>query len=84
MSSKTPYEIRAELLSLAQGIVSEQHHVQNDKTQRDWEKECDVCTFLMSTTNSEVGYPKAPVVTTASVDEVLEAAKKLNEFVTNG
>jgi hypothetical protein len=84
MSSKTPYEIRAEILTLAQGIVAERHYVQNDKRQRDWEKECETISFLMHTTNSEIGFPKSPEVTTASVDEVISAAKQLNEFVTNG
>ena len=82
--SKTPYELRTDLLSMAVGIVSEKHYQENQRRTNDWEKECDVLTHLMCADNVTANYPKAPVNSSASAEEIIEMANKLNDFVTNG
>ena len=82
--SKTPYELRTDLLSMAIGIASEKHYQENQRRTSDWEKECETLNYLMHTENVTANFPKAPVSTSATAEEIIEVANKLNDFVTNG
>ena len=70
-TSKNAYEIRSDLLGLAKQLVEFNYQVQINNYEFSSKKDGDevVTSF------------KAPTV---SADEIIETAKKFNEFVTNG
>jgi hypothetical protein len=82
MVNKTPFEIRAELLSQAQNILSEKRYAQFVVLENDWMLERE--EWSMKAGKGEFGdrpkYPSMPAVTT---EEVVEEAKKLNDFVSH-
>ena len=68
MPDRNPYEIRHDLLVDARQMLF-----------RVWEKKCEAATHNANLGDNLVTVPEAP-----TFDEVLELAKKMNEFVTNG
>jgi hypothetical protein len=86
MSSKTPFEIRTELLSQAQSILFEGIKVERLRLESDWNTKREIYfTALQSPDmmpiDSAPDFPDLPTITT---EEVIDAAKKLNDFVSNG
>lgn len=82
--SKTPFEIRLDLLAMAQSILGEQSMNERIRLENDWNTKRDVAMVKVhdgTSTGSEV--PNFPEVPKYSVDEVIELAKKLNDFVSN-
>lgn len=81
--SKTPFEIRTELLTLATEICNRRSDCIREQIERDWMVEHEIWSIKAS--NGDIGtcapYPAIPSVTT---DEVIAEAKKLNEFVSKG
>lgn len=72
MAAKTPFEIRLELLQLAQSILSDQAWVKRNKLEMDWNSE------------NEAFRGKYPDFPTPTSEEIITEAQKLNEFVSKG
>ena len=83
MSTKTPYELRANLLHLAQDICNNKVWSIRQQLENDWNMKRD--EWQMKASNGEYtnppAFPETPAVTT---EEVIAEAKKLNDFVSNG
>jgi hypothetical protein len=83
MSSKTPFEIRKELLQIAQSICIDKMHAERQRLENDWYLKRDEWNFRLSN-NDFVERPSFPTVPFVSTEEVIAEAKKLNEFISNG
>lgn len=83
MSSKTPYEIRANLLHLAQGICNDKNWASRQALENDWNVKRD--EWQIKAANGEfLTPPSFPQMPTVSTEEVIAEARKLNDFVSNG
>jgi len=76
--SKTPFEIRLELLTLAKDILSEKTFAERNRLENDWFVKRELC---VSQNKDAPPFPKSPTV---NEDEITDLAKKLNDFVSNG
>ena len=92
--SKTPYEVRLEILHLAQHIVEDKaektmHYLQTQSDiahnflHRDYEEEAtsEEADALVRSAKANINQMPMPQM---GIDEVLNIAKKLNDFVSNG
>ena len=92
--TKTPYELRVEILHLAQHIVEDKaektmHYLQTQSDiahnflHRDYEEEAtsQEADALVRSAKANINQMPMPQM---GVDEVLNIAKKLNDFVSNG
>ena len=83
MANKTPFEIRTDLLNLAQSICIEKMMNERIRLENDWNMKRDEWSIKAS--NGEFytapAFPQMPHITT---EDVITEAKKLNEFVSNG
>ena len=77
MSDKNPYEIRLELLKLAQSILSEAAWVERNRLEQDWN-----CMREYAITNNKAP-PQFPEFDAVTVEQVLETANQLNDFISN-
>ena len=86
MSSKTPFEIRTELLSQAQSILFERISAERQRLENDWNTKREVYfTALQSPDMMPIdSAPDFPVLPTITTEEVIAEAKKLNDFISNG
>jgi hypothetical protein len=86
MSSKTPFEIRTELLSQAQSILSERIMVERLRLESDWNTKREIYFTALDSPDMvpNATAPDFPVLPTITTEEVIDAAKKLNDFVSNG
>lgn len=71
MSSKTPYEIRLELLKLAKDIIFEPIYNKRDALIQEFHASHD--------SDQNATFPTLPEL--PSTDQVIEEAEKLNEFI---
>jgi len=82
MANKTPFEIRTELLSQAQSILFERNMAERMRLENDWNLKRE--EWSMRACNNDFGpapsFPELPVVTT---EQIIEEARKLNDFVSN-
>jgi len=76
--SKTPYELRYDLLAMAQAIITENLMNERIRLENDWNMECDKLRRF-ETPN----YPKFPDIPRIDVNQVIDMAKTLNLFVSN-
>ena len=76
--SKTPFEVRLELLQLAQTILNEKAFAEKNRLEQDWFADREIA---MANHTSPRAFPKAPTVNS---EDLIELAQKLNEFVSNG
>jgi hypothetical protein len=72
--SKTPYEIRLDLLKLAKESIFEPYFYSRSALENEWTAKRDM--------SPHTPYPKMPSPPTT--EEIINEAKKLNEFVSNG
>ena len=91
--SKTPYEVRLEILHLAQHIVEDKsektmHYLQTQSDiahnflHRDYEEATsEEADALVRSAKANINQMPMPQM---GIDEVLNIAKKLNDFVSNG
>ena len=77
--SKTPFEIRLDLLNLAQSILNDKVWAERSRLENDWNSHKEVVLK-----NGVGKLPSAPVLPVAEDDDIIALAKKLNEFVSNG
>lgn len=77
--SKTPFEIRLELLNLAKDILTEKAFNERNRLEQDWFAQREVC--IVENRSSVPAFPKTPTI---DEDEIAQLAKKLNDFVSNG
>ena len=78
--SKTPYEIRFDLLAMAQSIITENLMNERIRLENDWNLDRERASIALSQ-NKEVELPSFPNVPTIDPNQIIELAKKLNEFV---
>ncbi|QMP83960.1 MAG: hypothetical protein [Caudoviricetes sp.] len=81
--SKTPYELRYELLMMAQSILNEQAANARIQIESNWNMQCEAARAeadLMQNTPSFPAFPSVPFVTE---EDIIKTANKLNEFVSN-
>ncbi len=74
--SKTPYEIRLELISMAQQMLLEEYHTNKEYLLEQWRNNRDDCK---SSNNIPIGAPKLPDFPTE--EQILAKAEALNNFV---
>lgn len=79
--SKTPYEIRAELLNLSFNILNSNIDKKNMKDQMEWQMRMDALKGRQYIDPEDYVFPEMQYVTT---EQVVEEAKKLNRFVSDG
>lgn len=86
MSAKTPYELRASLLYLAQGICNDKNSTVRQQLENDWNMKREAWEKSgTSATNARTPNPPPfPEMPTVSTEEVIAEARKLNDFVSNG
>jgi hypothetical protein len=77
--TKTPYEIRLELVKLAKEMLSEEYNNQHSDIQREWDANCAKAMDIKSNIPPRPIYPKY-----FTEDDVLNKAARLNEFISNG
>jgi hypothetical protein len=86
MTNKTPFELRFDLLSLAQGILNEKAFAERQRLENDWSFRRDLMMADAHTQGDKISELKPepyPVMPAVNADEIIELAKKLNEFVSN-
>ena len=72
--SKTPYEIRLDLLRLAKESLFEPYFYARSNKELEWSAQRDV--------NPSAPFPVMPTAPTS--EDIISEAKKLNEFVSKG
>ena len=77
--AKNPFEIRLELLQIANGILSDKNWAERNRLQDDWNTQREIAMD-----NSGGKVPPAPTFPTVNEDDIITLARKLNEFVSNG
>jgi hypothetical protein len=77
MTNKTPFELRFDLLSLAQGILNEKMWAERNRLENDWQAQVETAR------NDKTKPPAFPKMPSVEPDEIVELAKKLNDFVSN-
>jgi hypothetical protein len=80
---KTPYELRFELLSMAQSILSEKAMNERIRIENDWNMQCEKARAIAEITHTAPGFPEFPNVPVVRESDIISVAKKLNEFVSN-
>ena len=78
--TKTPYELRFDLLAMAQSILSEQSMNERIRIENDWNIQCEKARMLHDK-GRDAEFPPFPSVPVFDEAHVIEMAKKLNEFV---
>ena len=81
--SKTPYEVRLELLAMAKDILMEQVMTDRIRIENDWNLEREKASIALSQGKEDVVLPPFPNLPMFSSENVINMAKRLNEFVSN-
>lgn len=79
--AKTPFEIRLELLAMAQSIISDQ--IMNDRIrlENDWSLERERASIQLSKGYTDVKLPPFPAVPKVDSETIIALAERLNAFV---
>jgi hypothetical protein len=80
--TKTPYELRYDLLAMAQNIITENLMNERIRLENDWSLAREKASIALSQ-NKDVDMPPYPDVPNIDVNSVIEMAKTLNNFVSN-
>ena len=80
--TKTPYELRYDLLAMAQNIITENLMNERIRLENDWSLAREKASIALSQ-NKDVDMPPYPDVPNIDVNSVIELAKILNNFVSN-
>lgn len=76
--SKTPFEIRLEILDMAKGIVMEDYYAKQNWTREKWEFESSAAKDTGSTIPNRPNNPEFP-----TSEDILKKAKELKAFIDN-
>lgn len=79
--SKTPFEIRLDLLSMAQGILTEQNMNERLRLENEWNMRCEQLRINAQRDNAKLSFPPYPMVPQYTDAEVIAMAERLNAFV---
>lgn len=77
MTNKTPFELRYDLLSLANGMLSDKVFAERNRLEQDWHAQVE------SARTNKTQVPSYPEMPQVNPDDVIDLAKKLNDFVSN-
>lgn len=86
MTNKTPFELRFDLLNLAQGILTDKAFAERQRLENDWNVRRELLMAEVHSNGEKLSdyklepFPEMPSV---NPDEIIELAKKLNDFVSN-
>jgi hypothetical protein len=78
--TKTPYELRYDLLAMAQNIISENLMNERIRLENDWNVKRDLVVEAASR-GVQSTVPPFPEIASIDVNSVIELAKILNNFV---
>ena len=81
--SKTPFEIRLDLLTMAQSVLTENLASERSRIEQDWYAQREFSVIAAQKGNVTPTIPPFPILPTLSEDEIIRTAKKLNDFVSN-
>lgn len=81
--SKTPYELRHELLMMAQSIITENLMNERIRLENNWNLERERASIRLGKGDFGADLPPFPNVPKIDVNQVIEMAKTLNNFVSN-
>lgn len=76
--NKTPYEIRLEIMKISKDLLTESFYQQREAERIIWETETEIARKL----NSSLPFLKY-TSSFPTEDQIIEKAKKLNDFVSN-
>lgn len=82
--AKTPFEIRLDLLQLANVMLSDRTFAERQRLEQDWNTQREHAFSDLSHKPSIEELPQFPWLPAVDPDEVIELAKKMNDFVSNG
>jgi len=80
--TKTPYELRYDLLAMAQNIITENLMNERIRLENDWNVKRDLVIEAASRGISAT-VPPFPEIASIDVNSVIDMAKTLNLFVSN-
>ena len=78
MTNMSPFEIRLELLKMAQGMLEADHFGKREIIANQYAAECDAAKLRGEEPPKHPGYPSFP-----SEQEIIAKAQTLNTFVSN-
>ena len=78
MSNMTPFEIRLELLKMAQSMLESDYYGKREIIANQYAAECDAAKLRGEEPPKHPGYPSFP-----SEQEIIAKAQTLNTFVSN-
>lgn len=79
--SKTPYELRFDLLAMAQSILTEQLMNIRIQLENDWGLEREKASIRLSNGETNITMPPYPSIPDITEEQIIEMAEKLNKFV---
>ena len=79
--SKTPYELRYDLLAMAQTILTENLMNERIRLENDWGLKREQASILMSEGIKEINLPPFPNVPVIDPQSIIDLAETLNKFV---
>jgi hypothetical protein len=78
MSNLTPFEIRLELLKMAQGLLLEEYHSNKDRLTNEWHVKVESAKLNGQAIPEHPSFPSYP-----SESDIIAKAQALNGFVSN-
>jgi len=78
MSNLTPFEIRLELLKMAQGLLLEEYHSNKDRLTNEWHVKVESAKLNGQIIPEHPAYPTYP-----TENDIITKAQTLNGFVSN-
>jgi hypothetical protein len=81
--SKTPYELRYDLLAMAQNILTEQNMNLRIQLENDWGLERERASIRLGNGDMNVTMPPFPSIPVITEEQIIAMAEKLNKFVSN-
>lgn len=78
MANLTPFEIRLELLKMAQGIIEQEYFAKREVIANQYATDCDDAKIQGKTPPTHPGFPPYP-----PESEIIAKAQALNTFVSN-
>ena len=78
MSNLTPFEIRLELLKMAQGLLLEEYHSNKERLSNEWHVKVESAKLNGQVIPDHPPYPPYP-----TENDIINKAQSLNGFVSN-